>query len=143
MDAELATSVRALVARAGDRWCAVPLQRVRRVIPTPRVHPLPGASDIVSGLAEVEGDPLVILDLRQLVGAPQGAPAEHPVTLIVQAGSPSEGEILGLSVDEAGDITRLRPDDLVGTPHGIVRGETESADRVLLVLDLALLSEAR
>jgi hypothetical protein len=40
-----------LTARAGDHWWALPLPRVRRVIHALALHPLPGATDEIAGLA--------------------------------------------------------------------------------------------
>ncbi|HEY0781946.1 MAG TPA: chemotaxis protein CheW, partial [Thermoanaerobaculia bacterium] len=75
-----------LLVQAGEYVCALPLPRVRRVVRALTVHPLPGASAELKGLAEFGGEPLPILDLAQLVRAPQGANPALPVTIVVWAG---------------------------------------------------------
>lgn len=66
-------STKALLARAGDCWCAIPLDDLRRVLPAVRLHPLPGSGWEIAGLAEVDGEPLVVLNLERLVEALPGA----------------------------------------------------------------------
>jgi chemotaxis signal transduction protein len=127
--------LKALTARAGDHWCALPLPRVRRVIHALALHPLPGASDEIAGLAEVDGEPLVILSLEKLIGAPPGPTAEFPVTLLVEAGPENATELVGLAADEAGDIIRVDEASIVGPPRGFVRGETRRKSGVVRVLD--------
>ena len=130
-------STKALLARAGDCWCAIPLDDLRRVLPAVKLHPLPGAGWEIAGLAEVDGEPLVVLNLEQLVGAPPGASADYPVTLVVTAGS--RREVIGLSVDEAGDIVQLDRSQARGDRRGIAVGEVAVGARVVRLVDLARL----
>ena len=131
--------VKALLARAGDHWCALPLPRVRRVVKTLKLYPLPGAGNEIAGLAEVDGEPLVVMSLERLIEAPAGAAAEFPITLLVEAGAESSAEVVGLVADEAGDIVRLDEGSIVGPPRGLVRGETRLERGLVRVLDLAAL----
>lgn len=133
-----ATSFKALTLRAGDAWCALPLPRVRRVIKSLKLHPLPGAGPEIAGLAEVDGEPLVILSLERLLDAPAGPAAEFPVTLLVEAG-PDMNEVVGLVADEAGDIVRLDAAAIAGPSRGLVRGEARHERGLVRVLDLSAL----
>ena len=132
-------TVKALTARAGDSWCALPLSRVRRVVRRLKLFPLPGASDHVAGLAEIDGEPLVVLSLERLVGAPTGATSELPVTLLVESGAPGSGEVLGLIADEAGEIVHLDESQVVGPSRGLIRGEAHLEHGIVRLLDLARL----
>lgn len=133
---------KALTLRAGDAWCALPLGRVRRLLTGLRLFPLPGAGPEIAGLAEVDGEPLVVLSLERLVDAPAGAAADHEVTVLALAGAgdgsggTSAAEVVGLRADEAGEIVRLDPDAIVGPPKGLVRGEMRGERGLLRVLDL-------
>lgn len=129
--------IKTLLTRAGDSWCALPLARVRRVIRALKLYPLPGAGEVVAGLAEVDGEPLVILSLERLLDAPAGASAEFPVTLLVESGAPGSAEVVGLAADEAGDIVVLDSAQIVGPPRGIVQGETQTDHGPVRFLDLS------
>lgn len=129
---------KALTVRAGDAWCAMPLPRVRRVIKSLKLHPLPGAGPQIAGLAEVDGEPVVILSLERLLDAPPGAAAEFPVTLLVEAGGAAR-EVVGLAADEAGDIVRLDGAAIAGPTRGLIRGEARLERGPVRVLDLAAL----
>jgi len=127
------------MARAGDHWCALPLTQVRRVMTALKLHPLPGASEQVAGLAEVDGEPLVVLSLERLIHAPAGPASEYPVTLLVRTREP--GEVVGLAAAEAGDIVRLDEATIIGPGRGLIRGEARIRDNLIQVLDLAKLGE--
>jgi chemotaxis signal transduction protein len=133
---------KALLARAGDCWCAIPLEDLRRVLPAVRLHPLPGAGWEIAGLAEVEGEPLVVLNLERLVEAPAGAAADFPVTLVVAAGA--RRETVGLAADEAGDIVQLDAGQLAaarasGPRRGVTAGELALGDRLVRLVALGRL----
>lgn len=107
-----------------------------------KLHPLPGSSEEVAGLAEVDGEPVVVLSLERLIQAPAGARAEFPATLLVDVGAGHTHEVLGLAVDEAGDIVHLREASIVGPPRGLVRGETHLEKAVVRVLEVTELGGA-
>jgi chemotaxis signal transduction protein len=131
---------KALLARAGDCWCAIPLDDLRRVLPAVKLHPLPGAGWEVAGLAEVDGEPLVVLNLERLVGAPPGAAADFPVTLVVAAGV--RRETIGLAADEAGDIVQLDRAQASGERRGVAAGELAVGPRVVRLVELQRLGRA-
>ena len=133
-------AVKALLARAGDCWCAIPLEDLRRVLPAVKLHPLPGSGWEIAGLAEVDGEPLVVLSLERLLGAPAGAGSEFPVTLVVAAGA--RRETIGLAADEAGEIVHLDRRAATGTARGIVAGEVALGERVVRVVELARLGQS-
>ncbi len=136
-------SLRCLLVRAGDYLCAVPVASVRRVVRALTVHALPGASPELSGLAEFSGEPLPVLDLARLVGAPPGATPSYPVTVVVWAGPPDSHEAVGLAADAALEIAEVSPSSVVGGGGGVVRGEAAVGGRPVRVLDLELLGAAR
>lgn len=101
-----------------------------------KLHPLPGSGEEVAGLAEVDGEPVVVLSLERLIEAPAGARAEYPATLLVDVGTGHHHEVLGLAVDEAGDIVHLREASIVGPARGLVRGETHLEKSIVRVLEV-------
>lgn len=132
-------AVKALLARAGDCWCAIPLEDLRRVLPAVKLYPLPGSGWEIAGLAEVDGEPLVVLSLERLLGAPAGAGSSFPVTLVVAAGV--RREVIGLAADEAGEIVQLDRRGATGNARGIVAGEVALGSRVVRVVELLRLGQ--
>jgi chemotaxis signal transduction protein len=128
-----------LLVRAGDYVCALPLAGVQRVLRALPVHPLPGAAPELTGLAELGGDPLPVLDLARLARAPQGATPAFPVTVVAWAGDGAGRELIGLAADAALAVAHLAADGLVGGDGRLVAGETLVDGQVVRVLDLAAL----
>ncbi|HZF11409.1 MAG TPA: chemotaxis protein CheW [Thermoanaerobaculia bacterium] len=128
-----------LLVRAGDFICALPLGSVRRVMRALSVHPLPGAAPELKGLAEFAGEPLPILDLARLVGAPAGANRPFPVTIVAWAGPPAAREAVGFAAEAALEVAFVPPGSVVGGDGGFILGEASVAGEVVRVLDLEAL----
>ncbi|HVR99459.1 MAG TPA: chemotaxis protein CheW [Thermoanaerobaculia bacterium] len=132
-----------LLVRSGELVCALPLGAVRRVVRALPVHPLPGAGPALRGLAEFAGEPLPVLDLSRLVGAPPGAQSSYPVTVVVWAGPVDARETVGLAADAALAVAEVSPGALVGGDGALVRGEAAIGGQVVRVLDLEALGRDR
>jgi purine-binding chemotaxis protein CheW len=143
IESETGSSRRCLLVRAGAHECALPLERVRRVVRALKVHPLPGAAPELLGLAEFAGEPLPVLDLASLIGAPPGGAGTAPVTVIVAAGRRGGTELVGLAAEAALDIAMAPADGLPGGDRGLVAGESLVEGRPVRVLDLAALGATR
>ncbi|MEA2691921.1 MAG: purine-binding chemotaxis protein CheW [Acidobacteriota bacterium] len=128
-----------LLVRAGDFVCALPLQSVRRVMRALTVHPLPGATAELKGLSEFAGEPLPILDLARLVGAPPGASPAFPVTIVAWAGPPEARETVGLAAEAALGVVSVPASSVVVGEGGFVVGEASVAGDVVRVLNLEAL----
>lgn len=128
-----------LLVRAGDYVCALPLAAVRRVVRALPIHPLPGAAPELKGLAEFGGEPLAVLDLARLVGAPPGANPAYPVTIVAWAGPEESRELIGLSADAALEVVDVAPASVVGGDGGFILGEASLKGELVRVLDLAAL----
>lgn len=134
---------RYLLVAAGERVCAVPLERVRRIVSALKVHPLPAGDAALLGLAEIDGEPLPVFDLAALVQAPPAAAAEHPVTIIAWAGSGNEKEAVGLTVDRALGLAEHAGAKSGGGDGGFVRGEVAMNGTLVQLLDLSALGATR
>ena len=72
-----------LLLPLGDDLYAVELSRVREVVPSPAITPLPGAPEAVLGVFSLRGDVVPALDTGVLLGrAPIG---ESPFCAVVDA----------------------------------------------------------
>jgi chemotaxis signal transduction protein len=128
-----------LLVRAGDFICALPLSSVRRVMRALTVHPLPGAAPELKGLSEFAGEPMPVLDLARLVGAPPGASPPFPVTIVAWAGPPGARETVGLSAEAALEVAEVPPGSVVAGAGGFIVGEASVGGEVVRVLNLEAL----
>lgn len=131
-----------LILQAGQNRCAVPVHQIRRVVRAVPVYPLPGASPELLGLAEIEGEPVPILDLARLIQSPPGGTPSCPVHVIVEYGSEDRRERVALAADAALEIIPVAAGTVVGPPAGVVRGETVAGDQPVQVLDLSYLEDS-
>ncbi|HQT94282.1 MAG: hypothetical protein B7Z68_06935 [Acidobacteria bacterium 21-70-11] len=137
-----AASLRALLVETGEYLCALPINRVRQVVRALSVHPLPGASPELLGLAEFTGEPIPVLDLARLVGAPTGARPANPVTVVVWAGPPDARELVGLAADAALEIVEIAPADVAAAGPGLIGGEVALGGRPTCLLNLEALGSS-
>jgi chemotaxis signal transduction protein len=96
-----------LLGTVAGRLVALELERVVEVLPMLAIDAVPGGPPGLLGFADLGGEPLPVLSLRVLFGAP--APAPHPAQRI--AICRREGLDLGLVLDEAhglDSVARLR-----------------------------------
>ena len=128
-----------LLVKAGEYVCALPLVSVRRVLRSLTVHPLPGSSPELKGLAEFAGEPLPVLDLARLVGSPPGATPAFPVTIVVWVGPADARELVGLAADSALEVADVSPGSIVAGDGGFIRGEAAIGQEVVRVLHLEAL----
>lgn len=139
MTAAPGATVPFLMVQVGGVEYLLPLARVRRVLAGLRLFPFPGASPAVAGLAEVGGEPLVVLDMGRLAGAGSHHGVVAAVTVIVRVGPPEALETAGLSVDDALDIVDLSAATISRLRNGLVSSEAIVAGREVGVLDLEAL----
>lgn len=128
-----------LLVQAGEYVCALPLISVRRVVRALPIHPLPGSSPELEGLAEFGGEPLPVLNLARLVNAAPGANPAYPVTVVVWAGPADSREAMGLSADAALEVADVPISSVVAGGGGFLLGEAPIAGRVVRVINLEAL----
>ena len=132
-----------LLVQAGAYVCALPLRSVRRVLRALPVHPLPGATAELKGLAEFGGEPLPVLDLARLVGAPPGANPTYPVTVVAWVGPEEARELIGLAADAALEVADVSLSSVVAGDGGFILGEAPVGGDVVRVLNLEALGRER
>ena len=156
---EAPAAERFLLVQAGDRLCALPLARVRRVVRALPVCPLPGAAAQQVGFAEFGGEPRPGgapargaraggggapprgVGPPPRAGAAPGRGGALPVTVVVLAGPDAAAELAGLAADAAIDIAELAALGAAGARRMLV-SEVLVGNRPVSVLDLAALGRA-
>ncbi len=130
----------------GQQEYALPLDRVREIIPLPdHVAALPRPEAAVLGVVTLRDRLLPLVSLRVLLGLPADDPKEQHGRVIVM--SIGEGAI-GLAVDATREILRLDPDTVDPAPALLTRGEGDAEIVSICRLDdgrrlVALLSPDR
>ncbi|HSJ64855.1 MAG TPA: chemotaxis protein CheW [Gemmatimonadaceae bacterium] len=124
-----------VLCRLGGRTYAVDLLSIREIIPIRGATRLPKSPPFVSGLMNVRGTIVTVLDLSRRLGG-SGATADASVVLVEH-----RGKLVGVAVDEVTEVLRLRPDEIDppgpehGTP-GVVTGVGHSGESIVIILDI-------
>lgn len=131
--APLAEPSRHVVFRVGTGRYALPLSAVREVVVTPElVTRIPRTGPAVTGVINLRGRVVTVVDLRLLLGLPEPT-APAPKVLVLDRGRRD----LGLGVSEVEGIEHL--DRAVGggtTTTGLVRGVARLGEVEVGMLDV-------
>jgi purine-binding chemotaxis protein CheW len=121
----------------GERY-AVEAHRVREVVPTVNMTPLPAAPPFVLGIVPVRGLIWSVMDLRLYFGIPRRGLSDQPRAILVEAGSLRWGILAegDLRLVPLGNL-RPPPDVTEKIPRSFIRGVT---DDLAVVLDLEALA---
>ena len=99
---------------------------------------VPGAPPFVAGVVQIRGRVLPVVDLRVRFG---GTPGERVLDNRVVVGQHGE-RVVGLLVDSAREVVKLRPSELKPPPSivaspGYVRAVAQLGTRIVMLLDFA------
>jgi purine-binding chemotaxis protein CheW len=100
--------------------------------------PVPGAPDFVTGIIQLRGRVIPVIDLRRRFGL---APLEPTLDSRVVVGE-REGRAIALLAETAREVVRVSPSQQKAPPRlvddgGFVRSVVQLEDRTILVLDFA------
>lgn len=91
--------------RIGDTWLAAPREDVREVIPPPRATRVPNAQPWLTGVANVRGELMTLIDLPLLLGLPATESARARRVLVLN----SKRTPAGFLVDEVAGYRQFAP----------------------------------
>jgi chemotaxis-related protein WspB len=91
--------MKAMVFHIGADRYALPLADVQRVLPVASLKALPGAPDFVRGLLDLHGEPVPVIDLSRLAGAPPDAVRYDTRILLVDVEVGGRRRRLGLKAE--------------------------------------------
>jgi chemotaxis signal transduction protein len=114
----------------------IPLECVRRAIPSAAPSPLPGAGTVVLGILNLGGTIVAVLDLCYRLGLPQRPIEPSQQILVLQL----PGILCGVVVDRINGVVERAadvaiPDKLTAAPF--VRGMVRLDDGLCLIVDPA------
>lgn len=135
---------RLVLFRLGSLPCAASASVVREVIPAGQPTRIPGALESVSGLLNLRGALLTVVDGRRAVGLTDAFTQPESVLVIDH-----DARAFGLAVDEVLDLIDVPQEDLApgeslpGVDPLLVQAVGRHAGRVFAVLDVrAMLAPA-
>lgn len=124
----------------GEHRFAVPIERIREIIPARPYTPLPGSASHVAGLINLRGRIVTVVDLGARLGlAPATAAPDHGVVIVEHA-----GRLVGLAVGEVSRIVDVDVDALADAAQAMralavdrayLRGVGETNGEVFVAVD--------
>lgn len=127
---------RLLFFTAAGQNCACELEGVREIIPSCRATRLPGAPPFVTGLINLRGSIVTVLDLGLRLGGSR-VDTERGSIILAQHGT----GLVGLAVDELRDVQRVHRESIevpnaASIHDGLVCGVLRAGTDVAILLDL-------
>jgi purine-binding chemotaxis protein CheW len=127
-------------------YFGIDVLKVQEVIRYQKMTLVPLAPAVVRGLINLRGQIVTAIDLRRRLDLPDRPDGERPVNVVVR----TDDGAVSLLVDEIGDVLDVPegaferpPETLRGTARDLIRGACKLDGRLLLVLDLDRLLEAK
>ncbi len=98
--------------RVGGEDYAIDVMRVREIIPSVEVTPVPRAPPFIPGVIRLRGEVIPIVDARVRLGLPAAAPTGKTKFLVVKVGP----RRIGLVVDEVTEVVRVPRSEIRPAP---------------------------
>ncbi len=126
------------VALAGGEEFGIDIGRVVEILKVPRVYSLPHLPSFFSGVVNIRGEVIPLVDLRKRMGLVAAAPAKERV-IVVRL----DREKVGLLVDGVKEIIALEGGEII-KPHSMfkglrteyMRGIGRRGDSIIILLNL-------
>lgn len=122
-----------------DMCLALDIGTIQEIIRDTKVTRVPHAPPQVRGVINLRGEVTTVIDLRQVLGLTPLEATANTQTLIVR----SQGEPIGLIVDQVGDICAVETNAIVPPPPNVdsvdgrfFQGVCQRKTEIILVLDL-------
>lgn len=112
---------------------------VQEILPPQRITRVPLAAPEVTGLINLRGQVVVMIDMRRRLALPELEPPAPTVNVVLR----SEHGPVSIAVDDVGDVLEASDDELESPPEtlshptrDLVTAVQKLEDRLLLVLDV-------
>jgi purine-binding chemotaxis protein CheW len=124
---------------------AVSILEVREVIKLPQITPVPNSETFISGIINLRGKVVPVLDLEKKFNLARENPTPSQHILIAEG---DEGLIFGILVDRVSEVLKIPQTSIKPAPStlagkisadflkGVVASNLESKERIMLILDL-------
>jgi purine-binding chemotaxis protein CheW len=133
-------SLRWITFGLGAELYGVDVMRVREVLRSMDITPVPGAPIWVLGIINLRGNVVTVIDTRRRFGLAIGESTEASRILVVEL----ESEVVGFLVDRISDVRHIQPEQVEAAPHlgrqqpaSYILGIANHADDLVILVDLA------
>jgi purine-binding chemotaxis protein CheW len=142
-----------LIFSLGEEEYAVDIKDLQEIILMPNITPIPNAPDFISGILNLRGGIVVVVDLESRFHMKRADKVAQKHVVVAKVGESD----FGVSVDEVREMIKVRPDEIQPTPElvsskihaeylkGVVvlekKGKKKS--RLLILLDLQKLLQEK
>ena len=138
-DGQATHSIAVLLVTVGAQHVALPVEALREVRPPMPLAPVPGAHDVLVGIAVGHAEALAVASLATLLGlAPAVPPSAQWMVVLDDPAAP-----VGLLVDSADDIVPVDSQEMATPPESSVLIAAVTAGGDLLLDPTALLRDPR
>lgn len=126
-----------LAFRLGDQTYGLEISTVREIVRTPEITPVPQSPEHVSGVMNLRGRIVPVIDLRKKLSCPVTASPKSRVLVMTR-----EGRLTGFLVDQASEVLKIAPADIEPSPklfgdevEGYVTGIAKHRGKLVVLLD--------
>lgn len=121
---------RVCVVTLSGRLFALDLQSVREVFPVESVTPVPGMPSVLSGVTNLRGVVMSLVDVRTLLGL-SAAAAPQKFGVVIHHGANQ----VGMLVDQMPEISTVQPDQFLPAPPAGDRDAQPFVSTILQIED--------
>ena len=122
-----------------DESFGVDINQVREIVRVGMVTPIPDSPNFIKGVANIRGEIIIVIDLKERFFLPVKKPVESKHIVITG----QEGNLYGVLVDEVTEVLRIPRTAIKTTPHLITKidrtyisGVLTLENRLIMLLDL-------
>jgi len=127
-----------------DEVYGINVIQIREVLRYTEITPVPGAPTYVSGIINLRGNVVTVIDTRKRFGLPPGEINNSSRIVIVEVDS----QVLGMLVDSVADVTYIKQSEVEITPNvgnsetsKFIQGVCNKNDQLLILIELERMIE--
>lgn len=128
--------------RLSNEEYGIDIMHVQEIILIGQMTEMPQVPDDISGLINLRGHVIPIINLRRRFRLEQKPPSEHSRIIVLNVLK----KTVGITVDSVSEVLRINPSQIEAAPPGLsnqaqqhLTGLVKFKDRILLLLDIEVL----
>jgi purine-binding chemotaxis protein CheW len=121
----------------------IDILKIREIIGTMVITPIPQASSAVLGVINLRGKIIPVVDLRQRLGFSPVEQTERTCIIVIDLSSQRGTTLVGVMVDAVSEVAQIQPSDIEPAPAmgeasggGCIRGIAKLKERVAMLLNI-------